>query len=231
MELKWLEDFLSLAETRSFSRSAEERRVTQPAFSRRIRSLEVWLGTVLLDRSTYPITLTARGPAFSRDRRGGGAGPAPRPRRVPRGRRAAERCRRSRITALHTLCLTFLPQWLTGLRVADRAGGEPGAARQLPHLRPGAGRGRLRLPADLPSPERARSARPRPLSASRHRPRQPRRGGEPGRLVARRPGRGCRCCSIRAARSSACSRRSPRRRKARRRPFSPTPTRTRWPRR
>ena len=52
MELKWLEDFLSLAETRSFSRSAEQRRVTQPAFSRRIRSLEIWLGTVLLDRST-----------------------------------------------------------------------------------------------------------------------------------------------------------------------------------
>ena len=64
MELKWLEDFLSLAETRSFSRSAEQRRVTQPAFSRRIRSLEIWLGTVLLDRSTYPITLTPEGRHF-----------------------------------------------------------------------------------------------------------------------------------------------------------------------
>ena len=61
MELKWIEDFLSLAETRSFSRSAEIRAVTQSAFSRRIRSLEVWLGTALLDRSTYPITLTADG--------------------------------------------------------------------------------------------------------------------------------------------------------------------------
>ena len=64
MEVKWLEDFLSLAATRSFSRSAEERRVTQPAFSRRIRSLEVWLGAVLLDRSTYPITLTPEGRHF-----------------------------------------------------------------------------------------------------------------------------------------------------------------------
>lgn len=31
MELKWLEDFLSLAATQSFSRSAHERNVTQPA--------------------------------------------------------------------------------------------------------------------------------------------------------------------------------------------------------
>jgi LysR family transcriptional regulator, hypochlorite-specific transcription factor HypT len=35
MELKWVEDFLQLAETGSFSRAAELRYVTQPAFSRR----------------------------------------------------------------------------------------------------------------------------------------------------------------------------------------------------
>ena len=40
METKWLEDFVSLAETRSFSRSAQLRHVTQPAFSRRIQALE-----------------------------------------------------------------------------------------------------------------------------------------------------------------------------------------------
>ena len=39
MELKWLEDFLSFARTGSFSRSAVERHVTQPAFGRRIRAL------------------------------------------------------------------------------------------------------------------------------------------------------------------------------------------------
>jgi hypothetical protein len=44
METKWLEDFVSLAETRSFSRSAQLRHVTQPAFSRRIQSLEAWAG-------------------------------------------------------------------------------------------------------------------------------------------------------------------------------------------
>src|SRR5574337_230523 len=64
MELKWLEDFLSLAETGSFSRSAEQRHVTQPAFSRRIRALESWLGVALIDRSTYPTTLTPAGEAF-----------------------------------------------------------------------------------------------------------------------------------------------------------------------
>ena len=41
MDTKWLEDFVSLAETRSFSRSAQLRHVTQPAFSRRIQALEV----------------------------------------------------------------------------------------------------------------------------------------------------------------------------------------------
>jgi len=40
VELKWLEDFISLARTRNFSRSAEERHVTQSAFSRRIQALE-----------------------------------------------------------------------------------------------------------------------------------------------------------------------------------------------
>lgn len=64
MELKWLEDFLSLAETGSFSRSAELRHVSQPAFSRRIRALESWVGVALIDRSTYPTTLTPAGEAF-----------------------------------------------------------------------------------------------------------------------------------------------------------------------
>jgi hypothetical protein len=44
----------SLAETRSFSRSAELRHVSQPAFSRRIQALEAWLATELIDRSVYP---------------------------------------------------------------------------------------------------------------------------------------------------------------------------------
>jgi DNA-binding transcriptional LysR family regulator len=61
METKWLEDFVSLAETRSFSRSATLRHVTQPAFSRRIQALEAWAGTDLVDRSSYPTRLTPAG--------------------------------------------------------------------------------------------------------------------------------------------------------------------------
>ncbi len=64
METKWLEDFVSLAETRSFSRSALLRHVTQPAFSRRIQALEAWAGIDLVDRSSYPTRLTPAGETF-----------------------------------------------------------------------------------------------------------------------------------------------------------------------
>jgi DNA-binding transcriptional LysR family regulator len=64
MELSWLEDFLELARTGNFSRSAEARHLTQPAFSRRIRALEDWAGVSLFDRSAHPVTLTAAGQRF-----------------------------------------------------------------------------------------------------------------------------------------------------------------------
>lgn len=64
LELKWLEDFLAVAESGNFSRAAETRNVTQPAFSRRLKALEMWIGVPLLDRSSYPITLTAAGVKF-----------------------------------------------------------------------------------------------------------------------------------------------------------------------
>ena len=61
IESKWLEDFLALAELRNFSRAAQFRNVTQPAFGRRIRALEKTLGAELIDRGTTPITLTPEG--------------------------------------------------------------------------------------------------------------------------------------------------------------------------
>ena len=64
IETKWLEDFLSLARTQSFSRSAGERHMTQPAFSRRIRALEEALGCALVDRAQVPVQLTAEGQLF-----------------------------------------------------------------------------------------------------------------------------------------------------------------------
>lgn len=69
MELKWLEDFNALVDLGSFSRAAEARFVTQPAFSRRIRSLEDWLGVSLVDRSQHPAALTPAGEAFAEQAR------------------------------------------------------------------------------------------------------------------------------------------------------------------
>jgi len=64
VDTKWLEDFVVLAETRSFSRAAQMRHITQPAFSRRIQALEGWLGFDLINRATYPPSLTAAGESF-----------------------------------------------------------------------------------------------------------------------------------------------------------------------
>lgn len=64
MELKWLEDFIALVKVQNFSRAADERNVTQPAFSRRIRALEEWLGVGLFDRTAMPIDLTPAGRTF-----------------------------------------------------------------------------------------------------------------------------------------------------------------------
>ncbi len=61
MQMKWFEDLLVLAQTRNFSRAAELRHVTHPAFGRRIQALEAWAGTALLERGKVPVTLTAAG--------------------------------------------------------------------------------------------------------------------------------------------------------------------------
>ena len=64
IDIKWLRDFLALSKTLSFSRAAKERHVTQPAFSRRIQSLEQKLGCKLFNRLKQPIELTEQGVAF-----------------------------------------------------------------------------------------------------------------------------------------------------------------------
>jgi DNA-binding transcriptional LysR family regulator len=61
MDTVWLEDFICLARNLNFTRAADERNVTQPAFSRRIKSLENWLGTPVVERSTYPVKLSNAG--------------------------------------------------------------------------------------------------------------------------------------------------------------------------
>ncbi|WP_454720015.1 MULTISPECIES: LysR substrate-binding domain-containing protein [Cupriavidus] len=110
MEIKWLEDFVSLAETHSFSRSAEQRHVTQPAFSRRIQSLESWVGTELIDRSSYPTSLTAAGKVFYEQALAMLA-QVSETRALMRGQRSANG-HVLEFAVPHTLSLTFFPEWL-----------------------------------------------------------------------------------------------------------------------
>lgn len=113
LETKWLEDLLALAQTRSFSASARQRHVTQPAFSRRIRALEQALGTTLIDRSTTPVDLTSEGHLF-----------------VITARNVVEQLNESLghlrglsiaqealdIVAAHSLALSFYPPWISRLQ-------------------------------------------------------------------------------------------------------------------
>ena len=114
METKWLEDFVSLAETRSFSRSAQLRHVTQPAFSRRIQALEAWAGTDLVDRSSYPTRLTPAGETLH-----GQAldilGSLQASRNMMRGHQTAGQDMLD-FAVPHTLAFTFFPHWLMDLR-------------------------------------------------------------------------------------------------------------------
>lgn len=64
MDIRWLQDFLTVAEVGNFTRAAEERNASQAAFSRRIQALEAWLGVTLIDRSVFPTRLTAEGERF-----------------------------------------------------------------------------------------------------------------------------------------------------------------------
>ena len=114
METKWLEDFVSLAETRSFSRSAQLRHVTQPAFSRRIQSLEAWAGIDLVDRSSYPTRLTSAGETLH-----GQAleilGALQAARNMMRGHKVAG-FDMIEFAVPHQLAFTFFPHWVMDVR-------------------------------------------------------------------------------------------------------------------
>jgi DNA-binding transcriptional LysR family regulator len=117
MELAWLEDFIALNETGNFSRAAELRHVTQPAFSRRIRALEDWVGTPLFERTPQGTRPTPAGEQFAR----GAPGlvrtitDLRRDARAVGGRETAT----LHFAATHSLSFTFFPGWLRGVeRVA-----------------------------------------------------------------------------------------------------------------
>ena len=110
MDLDWLKDFLALAEHRTFSRAAEARHVSQPAFSRRIRALEDWIGTPLFLRAAQGAALTHAGDCFR-----------PQAEELVRGLARARRETRATgeragaslaIAATHALSFTFFPGWI-----------------------------------------------------------------------------------------------------------------------
>ncbi|WP_454854952.1 LysR family transcriptional regulator [Rhizobium binxianense] len=110
MELKWLQDFLSLSHFMNFTLAANDRHITQSALSRRIRQLEEWVGLPLVDRSTYPVRLTSAGESF-----------------LPRARKTVDMMIALReetlgqhagpedilsFATMSTLVLTFFPVWI-----------------------------------------------------------------------------------------------------------------------
>ncbi len=118
MEIGWLEDFVALCEVGNFSRAAEHRNLTQPAFSRHIQSLENWVGAPLFDRGRQPIRPTAAGQAL-----------------LPAAETVLHHLQRAReqaqaagagesvtlhFAATHSLSLTFFPQWIRGLEDVRR---------------------------------------------------------------------------------------------------------------
>ncbi len=64
MELRHVRYFLAVAETHSFTRAAERLHVTQPTLSHQIKQLEQQVGTILFERGTKEIELTAAGQLF-----------------------------------------------------------------------------------------------------------------------------------------------------------------------
>lgn len=121
MELDWLEDFLMLVDCGNFSRAAEQRHLTQPAFSRRIRALEEWLGAPLFTRNSHGVALTVAGDYFRQvadDTL----------RRLSHGREIARQAGDAadgilKFASTHALSLTFFPVWLRSLEAKARIGG------------------------------------------------------------------------------------------------------------
>lgn len=113
MKIEWIEDFLALIEAGTFSQAAERRHVTQPAFSRRIRQLEDWLGVELIDRHSARLSLTDHAQAYEA------------PLRDWLARLYAMRSRiradalhgpRAIMTTQHTLTVSYLPRLLRHFR-------------------------------------------------------------------------------------------------------------------
>ncbi|MEZ2131304.1 MULTISPECIES: LysR substrate-binding domain-containing protein [unclassified Sinorhizobium] len=112
LDSNWLADLKALAECLNFSRAAENRHVTQPAFGRRIKSLERWAGEKLVDRSTHRLKLTPAGEIML-----GAAQDVIRRLELARSELDQLRFATTTLTfaATHALSFTFFPGWMERL--------------------------------------------------------------------------------------------------------------------
>lgn len=120
MELTWLEDFVALAASGNFSRAAEARAITQPAFSRRVRTLEDWVGVALFVRSPHGVALSAAGEVFLE----GADDLIRRMRQLRQDAREAggRETATLRFAATHALSFTFFPNWMRRIEPGAQAG-------------------------------------------------------------------------------------------------------------
>lgn len=102
--------FLALSSAGVFAKAAHTRNISQSAFTRRIKSLEHWVGTPLFNRSVHPVELTAAGRAFR---------PTAcetinnlRLAREDLARLSSGKEELLRFSVLHTLSISFVPCWL-----------------------------------------------------------------------------------------------------------------------
>ncbi len=131
MELRWLDDFCALARTRHFSRAADERHVSQPTFSRRIKLLEEEMGVILIDRNSLPMQLTPAGEVFLISCTDISA----RLRQTKSQCKAIDQQQQDKVSLAtsQSLLLSFLPQWRKQLtqKAASKASSEAGLNTHL----------------------------------------------------------------------------------------------------
>lgn len=120
MDLELLEDFLELARELNFSRTANNRNMTQPAFSRRIKILEEIMQTPLLIRTTRSVQLTPAGQTFQ-----------PLAAATLRLFQTAKKEtleaagnfeKTINLAATHALSYSFIPKWLMQITVPEELG-------------------------------------------------------------------------------------------------------------
>lgn len=114
LDIRWLEDLIVVAETRNITRAAELRNVTQSGLSRRIQSLEHWVGAPLIDRRRTPLGLTDAGQKLL-DVANEALGQLNGARRTIREDQN-ERLRSIRFAAPHVLSVTFFPRWISAIQ-------------------------------------------------------------------------------------------------------------------